>query len=115
MPRTASKSSTATSSPSPVSTEPVSSASNDSGKPPVHSIRYGNVKASVWLNDSANGPFHTVTVQRSWRDDVGEWHDSLSFNFKDLPSLAKAITDCHSWIAWQEKRAKEQAAAGGKR
>jgi len=72
---------------------------------PVHSIRYGNIKATIWQNPSeTNGPFHTVSVTRSWRDDKDQWHDSQSFNFKDLPSLAKAITDAHSWIAWTERR-----------
>jgi len=96
-----------------MSTQPVpaESGSHESGNGnrPVHTIRYGNVKCSIWQNPSENGPFHSVTTQRSWRDEAGEWHDSQSFNFKDLPSLAKAVSDCHSWIAWQERQQSRNA------
>jgi hypothetical protein len=72
---------------------------------PVQTIRYGSVKATIWRNDGEQGAFYTVTVSRSWRDKTtNEWHDSSSFHFKDLPHLAKAVSDAHSWIAWQERR-----------
>jgi hypothetical protein len=68
------------------------------------------VKAAIWQNQSeSSGSFFTVTVARGWRDDNNEWHDSSSFNFNDLPNLAKAVSDAHSWIAWQEKRREEAA------
>lgn len=89
---------------------------NDGNKP-VHRIKYGAVKATIWRNDSAKGPFYTVTVSRSWRDDNKEWHDTASFHFKDLPNLAKAISDGHSWIALHErqKTPKEAPPNGGVR
>jgi len=72
---------------------------------PAQTIRYGNIKVTIWKNASEdNGSFFTATVTRSWRDEKDEWHDSQSFNFRDLPSLSKAIADAHSWIAWQERR-----------
>lgn len=64
---------------------------------PVHSLRYGNIQLAVWRNESANGPFYNVTMNRRYRD--GEtWHDSTSFGESDLPVLAKAILDAHSAI-----------------
>ena len=72
---------------------------------PIHTIRYGSVRATIWRNEGEKGFFHTVTVSRSWRDEKNEWHDSQSFHFKDLPHLAKAVSDAHSWIAWQEGEA----------
>jgi hypothetical protein len=80
---------------------------------PIHRIKYGAVKATIWQNDSAKGPFYTVTVSRSWRDDKQEWHDNASFHFKDLPNLAKAITDSHSWIDWQERQKTSKAPQKG--
>lgn len=66
-------------------------------KKPVHSIRYGAIQLAVWKNESANGPFYTVTMLRRYRD--GEtWHDSSSFGESDLPILAKALLDAHSAI-----------------
>lgn len=78
--------------------------SRSGGNPPVHSVRYRNIKASVWKNPSENGEFYSVTVSRSWQDEQKQWHDSASFNFNDLPLVAKAINDCHSWIAWQQRQ-----------
>lgn len=74
---------------------------------PAHTIRYRNVKVSIWQNESNNGPFYSVTASRSWQDEKQQWHDSQSFKAGDLPTLAKAINDAHTWIAWTERRAKQ--------
>ena len=66
---------------------------------PVHEIRHRNIKATIWKNDTAKGPMFNVTVSRSYRNDLGEWHDSSSFGFSDLMNLAKALYDAHSAIA----------------
>jgi hypothetical protein len=87
--------------------------SEEKDNKPVHHIRYGSVKATIWRNDSAKGIFHTVTVTRSYRDESNVWHDTGSFHFKDLPHLAKAITDSHSWIAWQERQLVSQTKSKG--
>ena len=85
----------------------------DPSRKPVHTIRYGAVEAAIWKNDGEAGAFYNVTLRRGWRDEQGTWHDSTSFNFKDLPNLAKAITDSHSWIAWQQRQT-EQKPKGGR-
>ncbi|MFT3787357.1 MAG: hypothetical protein QM770_14515 [Tepidisphaeraceae bacterium] len=78
---------------------------------PAHTIRYRNVKVSIWQNESNNGPFYSVTASRSWQDDKSQWHDSQSFKAGDLPTLAKAINDAHTWIAWTERRSKQPSQA----
>ncbi len=78
-------------------------------KKPVHTIRYGKLKAAIWMNEGQTGPFHNVTFSRSYRDGQNTWHDASSFNLHDLPLLAKLTNDCHSWITWQERKAKESA------
>ena len=87
---------------------PPATSTQSGGNKPFHTIRYAGIKATIWQNQSEkNGPFYTVTLCRSYRDEAGEWHDTTSFHFRDLPNLAKAITDSHSWIAWQERRQSE--------
>ncbi|HEX8340122.1 MAG TPA: hypothetical protein VF624_04370 [Tepidisphaeraceae bacterium] len=83
--------------------------------PPVHRITYRNIRAAIWLNDGQKGPFYSVTFSRSYQDDQNVWHDATSFSANDLPLLAKLANDCHSWIAWQTKRAADEAsrAKGG--
>lgn len=64
---------------------------------PVKQIRYGGVKALVWRNETQNGPMYNVTVGRLYREGE-EWKTSSSFNVEDLPALAKALLDAHTWV-----------------
>ena len=82
------------------------------GNRPVHTIRYRGCEAAIWKNTSADKDFYSVTVRKSWRDDKGDWHDAQTFLAADLPMLAKAISDAHTWIAWQERQAR--AKGGGR-
>ncbi|MFT3784918.1 MAG: hypothetical protein QM770_01970 [Tepidisphaeraceae bacterium] len=89
----------------PAASDPPAKANGETAnRPPVHAIRYRNLKVAVWKNESSNGPFYSVTATRSYQDEREDWHDVTSFNFDDLPLLAKALNDAHSWIAWQERR-----------
>lgn len=84
---------------------------NDAGgkpkaKPPVHTVRFGPVKAVVWENQTQHGPMHNVTVARAYKDDDGEWQETSSFGVDDLLPLAKALSDAHSWIH-EQRQSKE--------
>ncbi|HMP08593.1 MAG TPA: hypothetical protein PJ982_19780, partial [Lacipirellulaceae bacterium] len=81
---------------------------SDGGNKPVETIRYRNLRASIWRNEGANGPFHSVTFTRSYRDEQEQWHDAASFNTSDLPMLAKLANDAHSWITREERRQQQQ-------
>jgi len=77
-----------------------------SAKKPVHEFRLGRIRAAVWENDSASGPFHTVTLSRLYKDDAGKWADSASFDRDDLPLVAKLADQSHTWIYEQRSAAK---------
>ena len=71
---------------------------------PIHTIRYGAIKAAVWRNvvDLGNNsrPMYNVRFSRCYRD--GEvWKDSGSFGIDDLLLLAKTADAAHSWILEQ--------------
>lgn len=72
-----------------------------SGNRPVHTIRYGHVKAAIWRNvvDVGNHsrPMYNVTFSRSYKDG-DTWKDSASFGPDDLLIVAKAANDAHSHI-----------------
>ncbi len=95
--------------PSKASDESSSGKSSAEGnRPPVHTLRYGLIKVSIWENEAGNGStFFSVTVSRSYQDERDEWHDTQSFNFSDLPTLAKAVNDAHSWCAWTMRQRKQ--------
>ncbi len=84
-------------------------ASEANGNRPCQEIRYRNIRATIWKNETEKGAMYNVTVSRSYKDEAGAWHDSASFAFDDLMHLAKALHDAHSFIAAQ--RAKDRPAA----
>ena len=76
---------------------------------PIHTIRYGAVRAAIWRNVVDNGnaskPMHNVTFSRSYKDGENNWKDSTSFGVDDLLLLAKAADEAHTWIARQKPMA----------
>ena len=68
---------------------------------PVHTIRYGAIKAAIWRNMVDNGnasrPMYSVTFTRSYKDGKN-WKVSSSFGLGDLLVLAKAMNDAHTFI-----------------
>ena len=66
-------------------------------KLPVHEIRFGLIKASIWRNQTRVGDRHNVTVCRIYRN--GDlWKESTHFGRDDLPLVAKVIDMAHTWI-----------------
>ncbi len=65
---------------------------------PVHEIRIGAVKATIWPNETANGVRHNVTVARLYKDADDKWQTTDSFGRDDLPLVAKVVDQAHSWI-----------------
>ena len=72
---------------------------------PIYRLRYGNVVAAVWANNSQAGYFYNATFQKTYALDGGGWGDSSSFDDRDLPNLAKAAADVHTWIYQQKAQA----------
>ena len=68
---------------------------------PVYRLKYGNVVAAVWANNSQAGYFYNTTFARVYKD-KDQWGDSSSFEDRDLPNLARAAADVHTWIHQQK-------------
>ena len=64
---------------------------------PVHEIRLGRVKATIWENPTDQGIRHNVTVSRIYKDG-NEWKQTGSFGRDDLPLVAKVADLAHSWV-----------------
>ena len=64
---------------------------------PIHSLGYGPIRASIWRNETAKGVFYDVTVSRRFKDG-DDWASSQTFRERDLPVVAKAALDAHTWI-----------------
>ena len=77
---------------------------------PVHTVRHRSIKATIWKNETANGPMYNVTVLRSYKDDNGEWKDSNSIGYDDLMNVAALMYEAHAYIS--SLRAKDGASRG---
>ncbi len=72
-------------------------------KPPLHEVRLGSVKATVWSNAVPNGVRHSVTFARLYKDG-DPWKSSSSFGRDDLLLVAKVADLAHTWITSNQKR-----------
>ena len=56
-------------------------------KKPTHTLRCGNIKATIWQNDSEKGPFFATTFSRPFKDQAGAWRNGTSYGLNDLEAL----------------------------
>lgn len=82
---------------------------NTSNKP-LHSIRSGAVRAAIWSNQGDSGTWSTVTLERSYRDQSGQWQSSSSFRRGDLANLASVALQAEAWLNAQAASPEEEAA-----
>ena len=59
---------------------------------PIETIRDGSLKATIWERQGEKGPFYSVEITRSYRDQNGAWHDSNSFIGDELLRIARLAT-----------------------
>lgn len=72
--------------------------------PPVHELRFGLIKASVWQNHTRSGERFNVTLSRLYKN--GErWVESSHFGRDDLLVVSKVADLAHTWIC--DRRAGE--------
>lgn len=64
---------------------------------PVHDVRIGAVKATIWENETTSGTRHNVTLSRLYKDGE-DWKQTESFGRDDLLLVAKVVDQAHSWI-----------------
>jgi hypothetical protein len=63
---------------------------------PVQTFRDGRLKAVLWENQGADGPYHTVTLARTYEDKEGRLQDSSSFTRSELLRIAELAREAHS-------------------
>ena len=88
---------------------------NNERQKPVHEIRLGLVRASIWENKSEFGVRHNVTLERLYPvkldDNRRTWKSTSSFGRDDLLLVAKVLDLAHSWIHSKPNDAAEERAA----
>jgi hypothetical protein len=66
---------------------------------PTHTLRCGNIKATIWQNASDKGPFYSTTFSRPFKDQSGVWRNGTSFGLSDLEALVTVAHQAKEWIA----------------
>ena len=69
-------------------------------KKPTHTLRCGNIKATIWQNVSEKGQFFSTTFSRPFKEDLsGAWRNGTSFGLNDLEALVTVAHEAKEWIA----------------
>ena len=66
---------------------------------PANRLRCGNIKATIWENDSEKGPFFATTFTRPFKDQSGAWRNGTSFSLNDLEAHATVARQANEWIS----------------
>ena len=69
----------------------------ETNSPPVHEVRMGRIKATIWANETEKGVRHNVTISRLYKEGE-DWKESSSFGRDDLPLVAKVTDIAHTWM-----------------
>ncbi len=65
---------------------------------PVHEIRLGRIRATIWANTTEDHDvWFNVSLARVYKDE-NQWKDSATFRRDDLPVVAKAVDMAYAWI-----------------
>jgi hypothetical protein len=65
---------------------------------PAAKISMFPVNAAIWHNEKDGRSFYSVSFQRSYKDEKGNWQHTDSFGLGDLLLLAKVADQAHSEI-----------------
>jgi len=81
-------------------------------KGPEKKFRAGAVCATIWKNDrqSATGEafsYHTVSLERSYKDKAGNWKSAGSMRLQDLPKAALVIQESYRYLVLNGAHAEE--------
>lgn len=80
---------------------------------PVVKLRCYPVQAAIWRNETKNGPFHTVTFSRVYKDDNGDYKDTSSFSGPELLLLAHLAPKAYDRAEKLTRAARAEAADDG--
>ncbi len=64
---------------------------------PAAVFRYGNIKATVWGNQTEHGLRYSIKLTRSYNKD-GQWSDTDSFGRGDLFKAIEALRDAGRFV-----------------
>jgi hypothetical protein len=75
---------------------------------PIKKFKIGGIQVAVWANripnkEGGNDVLHSVTIERRYKDEQGNWRSATSFRTGDLPKLMFALTKAYEHLALEEE------------
>lgn len=58
---------------------------------PEKTIKVGGIQLSIWANDTGKGVFHSITIDKSYKDGA-DWKRTKSYKPNDLMKVQLGIT-----------------------
>lgn len=71
---------------------------------PEKKFRAGAISATVWKNESKKKTgeafaYHSVSLERGYKDQSGQWKSTNSFRVQDLPKATLVLQEAFKYIA----------------
>ncbi len=64
---------------------------------PEKTVKVGGVQLSIWANETSKGTFHSITIDKSYKD-KDEWKRTKSFKASDLVKVQLGITEVLKYL-----------------
>lgn len=75
---------------------------------PKTTIRAGGVKATIWENvNKDNQVYHSVVIERSYKDKEDKWQTTNSYRVQDLPKLIAILQKTFNELTLKETKPEE--------
>lgn len=73
----------------------------------MRKFKVGGVQVAVWENripgkEGNEDLLHSVTIERRYKDEQGNWRSASSFRTGDLPKLMFALSKAYEYLALEE-------------
>jgi len=70
---------------------------------PEKTIKVGGIQFSIWANDAGKGTFYSLTIDKSYKDEKGNWQKSKNFKASDLVLLKLGIDEALKYLYLKEE------------
>ncbi len=75
---------------------------------PLATFRHRTISASVFENQGQKGRYLSVSVQKRYKADKGDWQTTNSFQRDELPVLQELVRQAYAFILEEENKAPAQ-------
>ena len=90
----------------------VQEAGGESMAKPLKEFASGSVRATIWENerekDNQKFTTHTVRVERTYKDQNGEWQSTNGFRKSDLPNVELVVRKAFEFLTMREREPQDE-------